>query len=264
MSKNKKIILYTSLGAVSLFFIWWIIAAIINSTLFPTPIKVIPIMFQFLGKGSTYLSIGGTFLRLLISFVISFILGMILGILAGYFYRLEAFLKPIIGFFRTLPTAAVVLILIVFLKPSFTPVIVTCLVMFPLFYQSFLDGIKNMDKNVKDDLSIEGANPFNSFFKVYVPTISPYILLAVVQSFGLGMKVSIMAEILGGSNQISGLGRAIHAEYIEANAANVIALSLIAILIIGIIDIILMVVKKSVNKDPKHGKRKNRTTKELD
>ncbi len=260
LDKSKKITIYTILGVILLFFSWWGLAAIINSTLFPTPIKVIPVFFSYLGKGYTYQAIGGTFLRLLISFLISLILGAILGILSGYFYRLEAILKPLIVFLRTLPTAAVVLVLVVLLKPAWTPIIVSSLMMFPLFYQAFLDGVKNIDSNLKDEMSMNGASPFNSFFKVYVPTIYPYILLAMIQSLGLGMKVSIMAEILAGSNTLAGLGRMIQVEYLNANSTNVIALSLIAIFIIVIIDIVFNYIKKGVKKNGSNQNRRAKKT----
>lgn len=256
LDKSKKILIYTILGVILLFFLWWIIAAIINSTLFPSPIQVFPAFFSYLGKGYTYQAIGGTFLRLLISFLISLFFGALLGILSGYFYRLEAILKPLIVFLRTLPTAAVVLILIVLLKPVWTPIIVSSLMMFPLFYQAFLDGVKNINKDLSEEMKMDGVNPKNSFFKVYIPVISPYILLAMIQSLGLGMKVSIMAEILAGSNSVAGLGRLIQVQYLDANATNVMALSLIAIFIIVIIDIAFHFIKKGF-KNKNHGQHKN-------
>lgn len=253
LDKSKKIIIYTCAGVLLVFFIWWIIAAIVKSPNFPTPIEIIPIYFSFLGKGDTYLAIGGTFLRILISFAISFVLGMILGVFAGYFYRLEALLRPLITILRTLPTAAVVLILITLIRPFMLPIIVTSLVMFPLFYEAFLNGVKNINKDLKDELDINGASPVNSFFKVYVPTIMPYILLSIIQSLGLGMKVSIMAEILSGSN-INGLGQLIRFyAYTKVDAASTIALSLIAITIIVIFDVIFHYFKKGIKKN--HGRK---------
>lgn len=248
INKNKLFLIYFPIGIVILFFLWWGLSAIIKSTLFPSPIEVIPTSIYFLGKGYTYVAIGGTFLRILISFLISFIVGLILGVLAGNFYRFEIIMKPIMSFFRSIPTAAIVLVLIVLFKPYWTPIIVTCLVMTPLFYEAFLTGIKNINSNIKDEMKMDGSSIFNSLFKIHIPIIYPYVLLAIVQSFGLGMKVSIMAEILGGSNEISGLGRLIQAEYMDANAKNVLAYSLIAILIVVIIDFILMFVKKRLSK----------------
>jgi len=254
LKKSTKIVIYTCAGAILLFFLWWAIAAIINAPVFPTPITIIPIYFSFLGKGDTYLAIGGTLLRILISFAISFVLGMILGVLAGYFYRLEAILRPAITILRTLPTAAVVLVLISLIRPFMLPIIVTSLVMFPLFYEAFCNGVKNINDNLKDELEMNGANPINSFFKVYIPTIMPYILLSIVQSLGLGMKVSIMAEILS-STYINGLGQLIRFyATVKIDSASTIALSLIAITIIVIFDIVLHYLKKGIKKD--HGRKK--------
>lgn len=251
LTKNQKIIIYTVVGAILLFFLWWIIAACVNSTLFPTPIVVIPVFFSYLGKAYTYEAIGGTFLRIIIAFAISFAFGLILGILAGHFYRFKAIMQPIVGFFRALPTAAVVLILIVLLSPMWTPIIVSSLVMFPLFYEAGVNGVENINKSYRDKMKLDHVSIFNSLFKIYIPLIIPYITLAIVQAFGLGMKVSIMAEILSGSNEITGLGRLIHYEYMNANATNVLAYSLIAILLIAIIDIILMIIKGVYKKHAK-------------
>ncbi len=260
LNKSKKILIYEIVGIILLFFSWWLISFLINSTLFPSPISVFPVFFNFLGKAYTYEAIGGTLLRLLISFGISLILGTGLGALAGYFYRFEAIMRPIVEFFRTLPTAAVVLILIVLLKPVWTPIIVSTLMMFPLFYEATLTGIKNINDDLKDEMKLNNASIFNSLFKVYIPVIYPYLILAVVQSLGLGMKVSIMAEILAGSNAISGLGRLIQYEYSMANSTNVMAYSLIAIILIVIIDAIFHIVKKRI-KDNEN--RRNRKIKKI-
>lgn len=251
IKKSHKFKIYLLLGIVLLFFLWWLIAFLINSKLFPTPIEVFPAFFSYFSKTMTYQAIGGTFLRVLISFLISFIIGGALGILAGQFYRFEALIKPLMIVLKTLPTAAIVLVLVVLLKPMWLPIIVTTLVILPLFYEAFLNGIKNINRGIVDRLKVDGANPFNALFHIYIPMIMPYILLAVVQSLGLGLKVSIMAEIIGGSNQIVGLGRLIHASFISAESVNVIALSLLAILIIVIIDILLSFIKRRFKNESK-------------
>jgi ABC-type nitrate/sulfonate/bicarbonate transport system permease component len=56
---------------------------------------------------------------------------------------------------------------------------------------------------------------------------SPYILLSIVTSLGLGMKVSIMAEIVAGGSSLAGLGRLIYvANSIDGDTTQVMALSL--------------------------------------
>jgi ABC-type nitrate/sulfonate/bicarbonate transport system permease component len=76
---------------------------------------------------------------------------------------------------------------------------------------------------------------------------SPYILLSIVTSLGLGMKVSIMAEIVAGGSSAAGLGRLIYiANSIDGDTTQVMALSLAAILIIAIIDLLIFLVKRKM------------------
>lgn len=244
--KKFKNPIFVFLGLLFIFFLWFVTSLLVNSTLYPGPIDTFVELFALLGNGETYLAVLGTVGRMLIAFAISFVLGAIFGTLAGYFKWFHTFLKPLILILRTLPTAAAVLILVVLLKPAMTPIIVTCLVIFPIIYEAFVSGINNVEEPIIDSLKIDGGTGFKSYFKIYLPASASYIILAVVQSLGLGMKVSIMAEILAPSERIASLGRLINYEYQLAEIKPILAYSIIAIVIISIIDIALHIIRKKL------------------
>ena len=77
---------------------------------------------------------------------------------------------------------------------------------------------------------------------------SPYIGLGIIQSLGLGMKISIMSEVLCGTNKIKGLGRMIYFANQESNMLDLLAVSIIAIIIICLLDISLNILKKMIKK----------------
>ena len=111
--KKYRFPIYTSLGVIGVFLVWFIISLILNTTLFPSPFVVIPHFVSLLGVGDTYASIGGTLLRLLISLAISLLAGLSFGVLGGVFERFRIFFKPFIVVLKTIPTAAVIFILLV-------------------------------------------------------------------------------------------------------------------------------------------------------
>lgn len=236
--------LFIFLGLLFIFFTWWIVALIINKTLLPSPIDTFSTLFSLLGIKDTYLALLGTLGRMLFAFTLSFIVGAVLGTLAGFYKWFHSFLKPLILILRTLPTAAAVLALIVLLKPFWTPVIVTSLVIFPIIYEAFVSGIRNVDETILDALKLDGAKHRQSYLSVYIPASGPYIILALVQSLGLGMKVSIMAEILAPSENINSLGRLINYAFQIADIKTILAYSMLAIFIIAIIDLGLHHLKK--------------------
>lgn len=244
--KAHRIAIYTSLGVVGVFLVWYLISLILNTTLFPSPIVVVPEFCHLFTLADTYASIGGTLLRLVISLAISLLVGTAFGVLGGVFERFRAFFKPFVTVFKTIPTAAVVFILIVLIKPLFTPVVVTFLITFPIIYESVVTGFTSVDENVVDAMKVDGASKFKSIFRVYLPLSKNYILLGLIQIVGLGMKVSIMAEILAGSDSVSGLGRQIYYGSLTGDVKLILAYSMIAILIIGLSDVGLHIAKKKL------------------
>lgn len=241
--------IWSIIGIGALFFFWWLISFLVNSTLFPGPQKVIPQFFVYMGQGETYFALGGTLLRLLIAITLGFLFGLIFGILGGLYEPFKAFMKPFIIVFRTIPTAAVIFVIIALLKPMFAPVIIVFLIVFPMLYESVVTGISSIDKSIIDATKIDQSKGIKTIFKVYLPLSWSYIVLGLVSSIGLGMKVSIMSEILAGSDSEAGLGKLIRDCSTIADMTGVLAYSILAIIIIGLVDIGVHLLKKKYKKN---------------
>lgn len=232
-------------GILFVFLLWWVLAICLNTTLFPDPFKTFGVLGNLIIKPNTWSAIGGTLYRLIVSFLLSFAAALIVGIFAGLFPVMKNFLKPLIIVLRTIPTAALIFVLIVLLKPKMSLFIIDFLLMFPILYEAVCAGTENIDTSVIDALRLETkkSSPI-AITKVIVPMAWPYVILGIVQALGLGMKVSIMSEVLCGDDKIPGLGRMIYAAYIETNMSSIFALTLIAIILSGILDLSLHYLKK--------------------
>ena len=248
---QHKVLIYSLLGIIGVFLLWYLISLLANTTLFPGPEKVIPEFFSYLGQNRTYVAIGGTLFRLLIAILLSIVAGLIFGILAGLHENFYLFFKPFVVVLKTIPTAAIIFIIIALLKPKYAPIIVVFLITFPLVYESVVAGFKNIDPNLINALRIDGAKTFRSIFEFYLPLSSNYIALGIASSIGLGMKVSIMSEILAGSDSADGLGKLIRDASTTVDMTSILAYSLIAIIIIGIVDIAIYFAKRGLKKKEK-------------
>ena len=240
-----KNILLSIIGILLVFFVWWILAVIINKTLFPGPLKTFEVLGGLLTQQRTWKAIGGTLYRLLISFGLSLLAALVFGVCGGLFETFRKIFNPLVVVLRTIPTAAVIFVLIILTKPANGLLIINFLLMFPILYEAVLSGVKNIDKTLIDALKIDsGETTRNGLTKVVIPMAWPYILLGIVQSLGLGMKVSIMSEVLCGDDKIPGLGRMINQAYQETNVAVMFAITFISIILIAIIDLLLGFLKK--------------------
>lgn len=239
----------TILGIGFVFLLWFIISISINNALFPNPGAVFPDLGLILSKGDTWAAIGGTMLRLVISFAISFVLALIFGYLGGRFKGFYKFFNPLIITLRTLPTAAIIFVLVVLTKPMYALVIIVNMLMFPILYEAVATGVRNVEKGAIEAMKVDSGYTLKSIWSVVLPMAWPSIGLGIIQSIGLGMKVGIMSEVLCGSDTIPGLGRMLYHGYYDANITRVFSVAIIAIILIGINDVsVNYIKKKKVNK----------------
>jgi ABC-type nitrate/sulfonate/bicarbonate transport system, permease component len=250
-SDNKILnVIYVLIGFIGLLLIWEISSKINNNpSTYPDVIDTFKKLIELLSNQQTYKAIFTSLGTILITLLISFIFAIILGTLSGLFNSINKILTPLITFMKVIPTACIVVLLIVFVKSFYSTIIVIFLVVFPILYEAIVNGIKNIDKNIINSLRLEGLYTWNSISKVIIPSILPYMYVGIVSSFGLGMKVEIMSEIIVGSASIAGLGHLIYLSYaVNFDFVELFALSILTLISFGIIDTILYFVKKLIKE----------------
>ena len=106
-----------------------------------------------------------------------------------------------------------------------------------------------LDQNIINSLRLEETKGFSSLFKVLFPLASPYILLSVIQSIGLGLKIEIMAEILMGDNKNIGIGHLINNAYNHTfNYIDIYSYALLIVIVYLLIDLFLHILKEKFIK----------------
>lgn len=238
LKPNLRIILFLLLGFLFLFILWQILSLTINAYIIPSPIKVIPAYISSFAFIATYEAILATITRLVISVLFACILGLILGLISGSYADFHRFLMPFISALRSVPTAVIILISISIIKISFSPIIVSFLITFPLIYEATYSGVKSIDRDLYDAMRLEGEYHWQTLLRVKLPIAMPYVLLSIIQAVGLGMKVTIMSEVLSGNNRSSGLGFSIAQAYYDADFIKIFVFALHAIVISIIFDLV--------------------------
>ena len=246
MSKLKKIT-YTVSGIILLIIIWEIVAFATKQLFLPEFFTCLVLAFQKLGNALTWASLGMTFLRLFISLIISSILGIFVGLLAGYFEPIHKILRPIISVLKAFPTIALVLLLAVFVKWFYIYVVI--IVCFPIIYQAVSDGASTAFKRFELDLRLNGYYKVNSITKVVLPLTLPNIVLGFIQTFSLGLKVQLMAEILSYRSNSYGLGYLVNTAYQNVEYHSMMAYVLLALIISLFIDASLYLLSKKVKEE---------------
>lgn len=235
---ERKLNILISVLAVVVMWIIWIIAyySVRNDYIIPSfQDTFVSLWYDCLAKGAFWTAFGNTFLRTLLAFLISFIIAAALASLCAISKKISAFIMPFMVFLRTLPTLAVVLLLLIWTNPRVAPVIVTILVLFPMIHARITASIDGIDGGLRQMLKVYDIPKAQEIFKVYLPLIAPNTIPQIGADISLGLKVMISAEVL--ASTFKSLGGMMQEARLYIQMPRLAALTLIAVLFGLVVDI---------------------------
>ncbi len=227
VQREKK--LFSILSVISVIIMWQLVSFNWDHlSFFPTPLRVLKELTTLLTTSETYIILLTSLKRLFFALVISTIIGTFFGLLSGLHYQVEGLLQPIVVLLRTTPVISIVVILLMIYGNVVSLYIIVFLLLFPIIYQSELDGIKNINPTLKEVLKLDcNRCTFGSIRLVFFPLALPHLRTGILQSVGLGIKVLVLAEFIA-QTDIS-IGREIQTSKLWLNYANIFAWTIVLV-----------------------------------
>lgn len=183
---------------------WYISTKVLFSQarLFPAPDDVWHSVVDILaGDGatqSTYAAIFATLKRLMAAFVISFFIGCALGVVAGRIPLFFEFISTPMWVGMAVPSIIWVFVLVVILGTGDSvPILALCLLLIPNVAVPVAEGSKAMSKQLSEMATAYHAERSQTLRDVYIPQLVPYFASAARVAFSLGVKVVVIAEVVG-------------------------------------------------------------------
>ena len=246
INQTLKNTIYILFGVIAFLLIWQVTSLIINEPLvFPTFTASVVNAIEILGTAQIYKSIGISLGISFLAILLSFILALIFGIISGLFNWFEKFFTPFVSFFKIVPTACIIIILIIFTKSIVSYITIVFLIVFPILYENILKGIKSLSEEIVFSVRLEGIYKINSIKNVLLPMVSPYIGAGLASSIGIGIKVEIMSEIIVGSTALKGFGYLIYnVRAVTFNYIDIYSYILIILVVFLLIQLLLYFIKK--------------------
>ncbi len=241
-SKNRMISIISVLILISL----WKIASVIYTSelILPSPESTILATCKLLISKNFIKVIGATILRGIIGFTISFILAITLGILAGVNKSFEAFLNPILITIRSTPVISLILLALIWFSVDFVAIFIAFLTMFPFICTNVIDGIKNVDRDLIEMSRVYQVEKIKIIKEVYFPAITPFIFSGASSAMGIGWRAIIIGEVL--SQPKYGIGTLMHSAQTYLIVNEVIAWTIIAVIISYLFEIIIRRIEKAI------------------
>ncbi len=198
MKKRIWVNLLQTVGAiVFLIALWWAVYLLVgNETLVPAIsdcLKQAGGLLLDSGFWQAFLRTAG---RAFSAFFIAFAFAGVFAVIAYLLPAFSRFFAPIVAALRSLPTLAVLLILLVWWGAGFAPVAVAFLSLFPMLYTGILAALLGIDKQLIEISRVYGAPAWKRVFGVYLPLSAPYILREAGGALGFSVKLVVSAEVL--------------------------------------------------------------------
>ena len=252
----KKFNFLYSLAAIALMWaVWMIAAAAVKNEFLIAPVgSSVRQFFKLFAEPFFWRVLGHTLARTVAAYLISFAAALGCACLAVAFKPFAAFMRPITAFFRTLPTMAVLLLLLVWLTPRTAPVAVALLVLFPMTYSQLSEAIGGVDGELLQMAKVYGLPVRRRIANIYIPHLAPLALAQTGANLSFGLKLIISAEVMASTR--TALGGMISEAQAYINLPRIAALTLVAVALGILIEFVFRAVankafswKRAVNID---------------
>lgn len=245
----------TFLGVILFFLLWYLIFILAGKSIyvFPDPFTTIKRSFELFGDAYLYKCIWGSLYRMLIGFGVASIVAVFIGMIVGNHLKLKHVFNPTMIALRSIPTAAIVFLLLHLAGFDNAAPYVVGVIVFPMVYEATVSGYQHIDKQVLMAMKLDNNTRLQKNFKVKLPLSMPYIAVGLTTSFALSFKIEIMAETLTSTSQSYGLGRAIAVEFANQTDGliSTFAYAFIAVLIMLIVSLLVFILKRTLHiKNP--------------
>nr|MCR4942144.1 ABC transporter permease subunit [Campylobacter sp.] len=191
-----------SLGVISVLVgLWQLGAEFVNSELIlPSPLVVFDKAIEILQNFKAN-ELDISLQRAFVGILLGSFLGILAGLIAGAFKTSMAILKPINLALLGMPNVIWV-VLAVFWFSFGTPstLVVIVLTILPLTFSNSALGMMSVNEDYKEVFDAYKLGLNKKIRYLYIPALTPFVLGALSMAFSLGVKVVVLAELLGAND----------------------------------------------------------------
>lgn len=230
-----------------IFILWQTLALLINSDTFPTAVDVFKSLYFHLTQGELLYHLSITLLRVVITFFIAMLIGIFFGILMGEYKKVDNALDTLLVIGLNIP--ALVTIIICYIWFGLTDVAALLAVILnkvPTVIVTIREGARTIDLKYMQIAQVYKVSKYDTFTKIYLPQIYPYIMASARTGLSLIWKIVLVVELLGRS---SGMGFQLSMFFQFFDIESIMAYSMAFIIVILLIETyILRPLEKKANK----------------
>ena len=208
--------------------VWQLASSIVNREfLFPGIPSTLRALITLLGDAIFWRSAFLTLLRVFIGLALGTVFGIVLAVLSNAHSAIKALISPLIAIMRSTPVATFIVILWVLMSANSLSVLIALIMVMPIVWQNVLDGFSAIDKDLLELSRVFEFTYSKRLRLIVIPTLTRYLIPAVITATGLAWKSEIAAEII--AYTANSIGQLINDAKFNIETPTVFALTVVII-----------------------------------
>jgi NitT/TauT family transport system permease protein len=216
---------------------WQLLSLVLSSPLLPGPMAVLLRGWEYLAQGDLLYHLGLTLIRVAAAFIIAMAVGTAFGMLMGSRQRWDASLDGLLVLGLNIP--ALVTIILCYIWFGLTEVAAIAAVAvnkIPTVIVTVREGARATDHHLMEVADVYRLSRRDTFIKVYLPQLYPYLMAAARNGLALIWKIVLVVELLGRSDGVGfQLGTYFQFFDISSILAYTLAFALVVLLVEGVL-----------------------------
>lgn len=194
--KNRKI-LKLVFPAVFWIAVWWAVSAWVGQELLvPSPVSVVR-RFSALARTAFFWRTAGTsLLRIFCGTAAGVFLGTVCATITCRFSIADWLLSPAIKILRATPVASFIILILLWVKTSQVPGVISALMVLPVLWESVSTGIHTVDPQLLEFSRAYQLGTKRTMRYIYLPAVRPHFIAGINNAIGLAWKSGVAAEVL--------------------------------------------------------------------
>lgn len=214
--------------------IWQAVSIMVASSVFPSVVDILIDLFKHINDGDLIENLIITLIRVFIAFFIAMFFGVFFGIAMGISKKVDDFFDFILVLGLNIPALVTIVICYIwFGLTDFAALLAVVLNKVPIIVVNIREGTKAVEKKYMDLAKVYKVSRKETFFKIFLPQIYPYLIASTRLSLSLIWKIVLVVELLGRSD---GIGFKISMFFQFFNITSILSYSLAFVLVILLIE----------------------------
>ncbi|MDX2289402.1 MAG: ABC transporter permease subunit [Hyphomicrobiaceae bacterium] len=227
--------------------VWLVVAAVLQSRLFPGPMDVLATLSREAATGALFHHVGVTLARVAAAFVVAMAIGSAIGIALGASRSADRFFDTWLIFFLNLPALVTIILCYVWFGLTELAAIVAVSVnKIPNVAVTVREGARSLSRDLTEMAAVYRLGWWKTLRHVTVPQLAPFFAAAARGGLALVWKIVLVVELLGRSD---GVGHQLHIAFQLFDVSMILAYAIAFILVVQAIELgVLQPIEAHVNR----------------